>query len=43
MRHIGVFFAGLDRNDPEVTARVAAFQQALAGLGWIDGPRRDAG
>jgi ABC-type uncharacterized transport system substrate-binding protein len=37
MRHIGVFFAGLDRIDPEVTARVAAFQQALAGLGWIDG------
>jgi putative ABC transport system substrate-binding protein len=37
MRRIGVFFAGLERGDPEVTARVAAFQQALAGLGWIDG------
>jgi len=37
MRRIGVFFAGLDRGDPEVTARVAAFQQALAGLGWIGG------
>src|SRR4249919_1441630 len=37
MGRIGVFFAGLDRGDPEVTARVAAFQQALAGLGWIGG------
>ncbi len=37
MRRIGVFLAGLDRGDPEVTARVAAFQKALAGLGWIGG------
>ena len=37
VRRIGVLFAGLDRDDPEVTARVAAFQQALAGVGWTDG------
>jgi putative ABC transport system substrate-binding protein len=27
----------LSKDDPEVTARVAAFQQALAALGWTDG------
>ena len=37
VRRIGVLFAGLDRDDPEVTARVAAFEQALAGVGWTDG------
>jgi len=37
MRRIGVFFGGLDRDDPEVTARIAAFQRALAELGWMDG------
>jgi putative ABC transport system substrate-binding protein len=37
VRRIGVFFAGLDMDDPEVTTRTAAFRQALAGLGWIDG------
>ena len=37
VRRIGVLFAGLDRDDPEVTARVAAFEQALAEVGWNDG------
>jgi ABC-type uncharacterized transport system substrate-binding protein len=34
---IGVFFAGLERRDPEVTTRVVVFRQALAALGLIDG------
>src|SRR6516164_7381709 len=28
---------GLDENDPVMKARVSAFTQALAGLGWTDG------
>src|SRR6516162_6608427 len=36
MRRIGVLMAG-DENDPVYKARVSAFTQALAGLGWTDG------
>ena len=36
IRRIGVLMA-LRENDPVTQARVAAFQQALAGLGWIEG------
>jgi putative ABC transport system substrate-binding protein len=36
MRHIGVLMPG-DENDPEGKARISAFTQALAGLGWTDG------
>jgi putative ABC transport system substrate-binding protein len=34
---IGMFFAGLERDDPEVMTRIAAFREALARLGWMDG------
>jgi putative tryptophan/tyrosine transport system substrate-binding protein len=37
MRRIGVLMAG-DENDPEAKARLPAFTQALADLGWTDGP-----
>jgi putative tryptophan/tyrosine transport system substrate-binding protein len=36
MRRIGVLMGG-DENDPERKARVSAFTQALADLGWTDG------
>jgi putative ABC transport system substrate-binding protein len=36
VRRIGVLIGG-DENDPLVKARLPAFTQALAGLGWIDG------
>jgi putative tryptophan/tyrosine transport system substrate-binding protein len=36
MRRIGVL-NGRSRDDPEYQARMAAFQQALAQLGWTDG------
>jgi putative ABC transport system substrate-binding protein len=36
MRHLGVLMA-FDENDPLWKPRLAAFTQALAGLGWIDG------
>jgi putative ABC transport system substrate-binding protein len=36
MRRIGVLLGG-DENDPERTARLSAFTQALADLGWTDG------
>jgi putative ABC transport system substrate-binding protein len=36
MRRIGVLMSG-DENDPGAKSGVAAFTQALAGLGWIDG------
>jgi putative ABC transport system substrate-binding protein len=36
MRHIGVL-TPYDENDPALKPRVAAFTQALADLGWIDG------
>jgi putative tryptophan/tyrosine transport system substrate-binding protein len=36
MRRIGVLTAG-DENDPQSKSNVAAFTQALAGLGWSDG------
>jgi putative ABC transport system substrate-binding protein len=36
VRRIGVLENG-DENDPELKARLSAFTQALAGLGWIDG------
>jgi putative tryptophan/tyrosine transport system substrate-binding protein len=36
IRRIGVLMA-LRESDPVTQARVAAFQQALAGLGWIEG------
>ena len=37
VRRIGVLMA-LDENDPLAKARISAFTQALAGLGWTDGP-----
>ena len=37
MRHIGVLTASLAANDPEVKARLAAFEQALRELGWTKG------
>jgi putative ABC transport system substrate-binding protein len=36
IRRIGVLM-GLDENDPAAKARLSAFTQALADLGWIDG------
>jgi putative ABC transport system substrate-binding protein len=36
VRRIGVLTPG-DENDPMRTARISAFTQALAGLGWTDG------
>jgi putative ABC transport system substrate-binding protein len=36
MRRIGVLM-GLDENDPVAKARISAFTQALADLGWADG------
>jgi putative ABC transport system substrate-binding protein len=36
VRRIGVLI-GLDENDPLAKARISAFKQALAGLGWTDG------
>jgi putative tryptophan/tyrosine transport system substrate-binding protein len=36
MRRIG-FLHGLAESDPEDQARIAAFQQGLAALGWIEG------
>ena len=36
VRRIGALMAG-DENDPLAKARLSAFTQALAGLGWTDG------
>jgi putative ABC transport system substrate-binding protein len=36
VRRIGVLMPG-DENDPEQRARLSAFTQALADLGWVDG------
>src|SRR6516225_8486302 len=36
VRRIGVLMA-LDENDPVAKARISAFTQALADLGWTDG------
>jgi putative ABC transport system substrate-binding protein len=36
VRRIGVLM-GLDENDPLNKARISAFTQALADLGWTDG------
>jgi putative ABC transport system substrate-binding protein len=36
VRRIGMLF-GADENDPVSKARISAFTQALAGLGWTDG------
>jgi hypothetical protein len=36
VRRIGVL-TGANENDPEQKRRLAAFTQALAGLGWTDG------
>ena len=38
VRRIGVLVSG-DENDPEYKRRHSAFTQALAGLGWTDGPK----
>jgi putative ABC transport system substrate-binding protein len=38
VRRIGVLM-GLDENDPLTKAYLSAFTQALAGLGWADGPK----
>ena len=32
-----IYLHGLAENDPEAQARIAAFRQALAALGWIEG------
>ena len=37
VRRIGVLLGG-DENDPGQKRRITAFTQALADLGWIDGP-----
>jgi putative ABC transport system substrate-binding protein len=37
VRRIGLLMFG-DENNPVMKPRVAAFAQALAGLGWADGP-----
>ena len=37
VRRIGVLMA-YDEDDPEGKARISAFTQALAGLGWTEGP-----
>jgi putative ABC transport system substrate-binding protein len=36
VRRIGVLMAA-EESDPEAKARISAFTQALAGLGWTDG------
>ena len=36
VRRIGVLMS-YDEDDPEAKARISAFTQALAGLGWIEG------
>ena len=36
IRRIGVLITG-DENDPQAKARISAFTQALAELGWTDG------
>src|SRR5262249_6816221 len=36
VRRIGLLMSG-DENDPVYKARLSAFTQALAGLGWTDG------
>jgi len=36
VRRIGVLMS-YDENDPVAKARISAFIQALAGLGWADG------
>jgi putative tryptophan/tyrosine transport system substrate-binding protein len=36
MRRIG-FLHGLAEDDPEAQARIGAFREALAALGWIEG------
>jgi putative ABC transport system substrate-binding protein len=36
VRRIGVLMSGVE-SDPQAKSNVAAFSQALAGLGWIDG------
>ena len=36
VRRIGVLITG-DENDPQAKARISAFTQAFAGLGWTDG------
>jgi putative ABC transport system substrate-binding protein len=38
VRRIGVLVSG-DENDPEYKRRHSAFTQALARLGWADGPK----
>jgi putative ABC transport system substrate-binding protein len=40
VRRIGVLMSG-DENDPEGKPRLSAFTQALAALGWTEGPFRD--
>ena len=40
LRRIGVLMAG-DVNDPVVKARIYAFIQALADLGWTEGRSAD--
>ena len=37
MRHVGVLLGGFAADDPEGQARLTAFVQALAELGWADG------
>jgi putative ABC transport system substrate-binding protein len=37
MRRVGVLMGGLAADDPEAQARITAFVQGLAQLGWMDG------
>jgi ABC-type uncharacterized transport system substrate-binding protein len=41
VRRVGALIS-LDENDPETKARISAFTQALAGLGWTDGHTDDS-
>jgi len=42
VRRVGVFLP-LDENDPLAKSLVSAFTQALARLGWTEGPQRANG
>jgi putative ABC transport system substrate-binding protein len=43
MRRIGVLTASITASDPEVKARLAAFEQGLRELGWTEGNLRRLG
>jgi putative ABC transport system substrate-binding protein len=37
IRRIGLIIAATEENDPEAQARITAFREGLAALGWIEG------